>query len=189
VTEYDEPPEPTQAELDEHEERTAVENAPTVRIEGLTAKAVAVIVRAAIEENYGLRETAQEQVKAAVEEAIREAVDEGIKTIALEHVRPLVAEIVANGWPTTNNYGEATGKSRSLAEMLRESLFAKDPYRSHEGPWAMRLMREELEKALKGPLGEEIKRAQAMVRKALDDEVMGKFRKALKDGLGLKDSP
>lgn len=55
MSEYDDPQEPTQEELDEHDAARAVRSAPTVRIEGLSADAVAHIVRTAISENYGFQ--------------------------------------------------------------------------------------------------------------------------------------
>jgi len=46
---YDEPPEPTDEEMVEHEQQQAVMRAPTVRIEGITAEAVQFIARDALQ--------------------------------------------------------------------------------------------------------------------------------------------
>lgn len=186
MSEYDDPQEPTQEELDEHDAARAVRSAPTVRIEGLSADAVAHIVRTAISENYGLQETAKSAVDEAVHAAVAEAIGDAARLAAEEHVRPLVKKILDEGWQTTNQWGEPTGKRIQLADMLREELFKKDTYNSKAGV-AYQLFKDELDKALKGPLKAELDKAQQMVRDLVSEEVMGRFRKALKDGLGLKE--
>jgi hypothetical protein len=183
-----EPPEPTEEEMEEADIEHAVRTTPTVRIEGLTLEAVQVIVRQAVESNYSLREKADAAVEDAVASAVDAALKDAIPRLSDEHLRPRIAEMVAKGWPVTNQYGEQTG-SKTFEQILRETLFAKDQYRSHEGPWAMKVFREELEKALKGSLGEDLRKAQQMVREALDGDIMSKLRQAFKDGLGLKEKP
>ena len=128
MTEYDEPPDPTEEELAEHDTEQAVLNAPTVRIEGISAQAVAVILRAAIEENYGLREAAKSAVDDAVQAAVLEAVGDTVRLVAAEYVRPLVVKVLEDGWQTTNQWGEPTGKRIQLADMLREEHEAEHRY-------------------------------------------------------------
>lgn len=184
MSSYDEPPEPTDEELEEADMEQAVRNAPTVRIEGLTAEAVQVILREAIESNYRLREKADAEITKAIDRAVDRALKESIPRLADEHLRPRIAEMVEKGWPITNDYGEQKG-TKGFQQILREALFQKDSY-SGQG-YAFKVFREELDKALKGPLGEDLKKAQQMVREALDGDIMSRLRAAFKDGLGLKD--
>jgi hypothetical protein len=171
-------------QMAEHKAETIDRKAPEVRIEGLTVDALNDVIEGVIERNYRLSERAKEAVDKAVESAVEEALAERLATLAEEALRPLIAEKLANGWPTFDTYGKQTG-TKSFPEMLREALFQSRNY-SNENLCHL-IFKTELEKALKGEFGAALTEARNKVRAMLDDEVMGRFRKAMKDGLGMKD--
>lgn len=124
---------------------------------------------------------AREEVGDEVRAAIKEAIEERMRLLADEALRPIIEEFVANGWPTTNHYGERNG-AISFRQRVADSLFPKNGY---DDP-AARILRETLDRELKGELGNLLLQAKAKLASMLEGEILDKLRGYLRDGLALK---
>lgn len=179
------PPEPTEEEMLAYEQEQALKRTPTVRIEGLTAESVEILVREAVRSYYHLDQHAKNEVDRQIKKAVHAAIGERLLVIADEIVRPVIAEIVREGWSQTDTWGNPTGKTLSLKQRVTEYLFGKSDRYSSERPIES-IFREELKKGLASEAGEALQKAIAELRKKVDEELSGRVIKAMRESLGLK---
>jgi hypothetical protein len=185
MSEYDEPPEPTETELDEHETAQAVKRTPSVRIEGLSADAVKVIVRETIESFYGLRETAQE----AVTKQVRETVEEMTIGMAQEQIAALVTKVLDEGFEEHDRYGNKQGKRITAQALIIEQLTAKvggDSYGRDTQTWAQKAAGTVLGHTFEKHFQADLDRAKVAFKAQIDELLKGKLVASLKDALGLR---
>jgi len=182
--EHDEPPEPTDEELDEHATQQAVMAEPTIRIDGLSAAAVEIIVRNVIESNYRLSEKASE----AVDEEVRKVVRATIEQVSREKISELVASVLEEGFYETDRYGNTTSRRITAKSLILEQLSvrAADGYGKPAQTPAERIAREVLEARFTKEFGGELERAKSGFRAQVDELLKGKLVTSLKEALGLK---
>jgi hypothetical protein len=132
-----------------------------------------------------VKEQVSERIDEAVRGAIKAALEEQIEALVVENLRPVVAEIIAEGWPRTDGYGIAVGVRVGLKERINEQLQKHDTYGSRE-PWVTKYVREAIETELRGDLGKELKAAKEMIRGTVTGVVQQKLNETLADALGLR---
>lgn len=184
-SEYDDPPEPTEEEMSASDTQHAVKEAPQIAITGLTPEAIQIVVEAAVERNYRLRERAEEAVDSAIDKAVAAGVDDAMKRLAEEMLRPAIAEVIANGWQKTDSYGQPVGTRQTLAQRITEYLFEHDRY-SGRGTKIDVLFKEELDKALRSEAGREFTAALKSFAGKVDTELNNRILAAVRATLGLK---
>jgi hypothetical protein len=120
-------------------------------------------------------------IDAKVEKAIKAAIEDRMKALADEALRPIVEGLVANGWPKTNSYGERNG-TVTLQQRVTDVLF---PSNNYDSP-SQKIMREVLEKELKGELGAVLAKVKLKLAETLEGDILDRLRGYLRDGLQLK---
>jgi hypothetical protein len=149
-----------------------------IEVEGYEAeqaldRAMELAVRQAVE-------TQRSKISEVVEEEVRGAVAEKLKSITEEMIRGEVVRTLTEGWPRTNNYGEAVGgepltlKSKVL-EMLTKR---KDNYNNNQ--LVDDVIRDEISKALREKFGQELEAARAKMQALIDGTISDKMRDMLK---------
>lgn len=179
---FNEEPEPTESEMEQWEHEQAVKSAQTVRIEGITVEAVQIVIGEAIG-RIGLQEMARERFDKAIEDAVTGTFSERLTALTDEAIRPLIDKYIADGFPTFDQWGKITGK-KPFVQVLHETLTKTSSYNSET--LVHQIFKERLNAALSGEFGKALEDAKKRVRAMLDDEVSGRFTKALKEGFGLK---
>jgi hypothetical protein len=126
-----------------------------------------------------IKDRVDDKLDSMIRAEIRAAVDKAI----VDRVAPMLD----GPWPLTNQYGEHTGKTTTLREMVVQKLTvsAPDSYR-RKGTIVEALVEDRLSKELNGALGEELKKAQTQIKAAVDGAVSTKLTEALKSALGLR---
>ena len=115
---------------------------------------------------------------------IRDVVEEEARVFAKEHLRELVAKMIADGWRATNNYGEPTGQTITLSSFVRETLFKRDSYGG--GSVLEKIAAEQIQQALKSEMGAVLKEATEKLRAMIDSTIAEKMRGALNDAIKSK---
>ena len=130
-----------------------------------------------------------EEHEKRIRAAIEEAVDAAVERIASNRLDAEIGKIIDEGWEERGKWGENTGRKFSLAQKVTEFLREKvDRYNKPEYngmPRADRLMQNAVEKVFAEELKVELEGAKKRVRKMIDDEVMARLSKTLKEALGL----
>lgn len=149
-----------------------------IEIENLDEFRKSLIEQAAylIFERSGL-EAIEERVREIAEERVKDKLDE----IAESALAPLVAEVIATGWPRTNSYGEPVGNRIGVRERIGE-LLGVGRRDGRSGDW----LDQRLHEALNGEFKKEIEAARAKFRAALDEALTAKLRDTLREALGLR---
>jgi hypothetical protein len=120
-------------------------------------------------------------IDAKIEKSIKAAIEDRMKALADEALRPIVEGLVANGWPRTNSYGERNG-TITLQQRVTEVLF---PNSNYDSP-SQKIMREVLDKELKGELGALLTTVKLKLVEMLEGDILDRLRGYLRDGLQLK---
>lgn len=177
---YEDPPEPTEEEINEHEARQAAMRSP-VKLEGLTIESVRVMIESLIEHRFGLREMAREAVDKAVQEIVKEALADKIDSVMDDIVRPEIARMVAEGWAKTDQWGHPQGQRVTLTDRLRAYLDGDHYHKPLDS-----VFKAELEKQLKTEAGKAFTAALSSLRAKVDEELNGRITKAFREALGMR---
>jgi hypothetical protein len=121
--------------------------------------------------------------KAFIDKRVSDTVSELVREIGRDQVDAQVRAILAEGWQKTDDYGQARGGRVSLRERVQEMFHKADRYESRS--MFERVIKEELDKALKGELGKELEAARAKIRSEVDQITRAKLNESLKAALGL----
>lgn len=132
--------------------------------------------------------TVAEMVRDIVAERTRRAVDDEVKRVAGEAIRAAVAQVLADGWQATNNYGEPTGPRLDLKARVGEMLLKLqgNQYDSNRKVWVDAVIEEHLRKVLQDHFAKELDAAKAKFRSLLDGTISAKLNETLKSALGLR---
>jgi len=184
MSEYEEPPEPTEAEINTYETAQAVKRAPTIQIVGLTAESVQVIVRETIESFYGLREQARE----AVEKQVRETVQTTTVETAKEQISALVSKVLEEGFEEHDRYGNKKGQRITAQALIIEQLTAKveGSYGQNAQTWAQKAASTVLGQTLETHFKADLERAKVAFKSQIDELLKGKLVESMKGALGLR---
>lgn len=141
-----------------------------------------------VAEDY-IRQAIQAEVSKAVEQAVSDAVGEAVSAlverIGQERVGKEIQRVMAEGWPVTNEYGEARGSSVTVKDRISKLLNSQDRY-SGRGTYidetVKRMVNETLDKTLKA----DIDAARNKFKAEVDAVLTATIREALAKNLGLK---
>jgi hypothetical protein len=175
--------------LDQPKREQPKREQPTFKltIEGLTEEQ---IVNIAIQRLVKKVETSftsdhDKRIKAAIEQQVTAAVERIVET----RLDTEISKIIDEGWEERGKWGEKTGNRFTLAQKVTEFLREKvDTYGRAEYngvPRATRLMQKAVEELFTKELKTELDGAKQRVKKMVDDEVMVRLAKTLKEALGL----
>lgn len=141
-----------------------------------------------------VQETARQLAAKLVSDVTRY---QGLKTMAADRVRelidqrvqPMLDEAFANPIPLTNTYGEPTGKSKTLREMVIETAQTAMNRRTDNYGRNKSVLEEALEKVTVKVLGkelqEEIESQKAQVRAALKDSAASVLAQSMAKQMGV----
>lgn len=118
-----------------------------------------------------------------VKTQVAQTVGQMVREIGREHIDAEIRAILAEGWQRTDDYGQARGGRVSLRDRVQEMFHKTDRYESRS--MFEKVIKEELDKALKGELGKELDAARAKIRAEVDQITRAKLNEALKSALGL----
>lgn len=114
-----------------------------------------------------------------LEERITDLLEERLKKLTDERITAQLDKVLSEGWRPTNSYGQPTGGEKLT---LSTKVLGYLTSNSYDNPLD-RLLREHLERAMKGEMGKLIEEATAKLRAALDQSVAEKLRKAVTEVL------
>lgn len=128
---------------------------------------------------------------------VRDRVDDKIDDMVRAEIRAAIDKVVEERivpmidgpWPLTNNYGERTGKTASLREIIVEKLTVPrgdSGYGRRPKTLVEELIENAVTAALNGALGAELKKAQEQIKTAVDDTIKTRLTETLKSALGLR---
>jgi hypothetical protein len=179
---YDEPPEPTEEEIAEHQARVAALKTP-IRIEGLTMEAVESVLRGLIQAECRITERLESKLEEAVDEHVSKLVD----TVTRERIEKAVDAAIAEGFPIFDTYsGRETGRT-SVGELVHKYITRREDRGYNEkGTVAeiavMKAVKELFEKTLAG----ELEKLKADFKKQADGVFQAKIVASLKEAMGLR---
>lgn len=184
MSEYDEPSEPTEAEEREHSMSQAVKSAPGITITGLTAEAVEIIVREAIENNYGLADRAQRYAEQQADKQIKNLISDEAKLLVTARINKILDE----GWVKHDHFGNKAGELITVHSILAKELSQKSSDRYGEPEYTMiqRLAKKAASEVIDKAFAAELAEAKAAFRAQVDELLKGKLATSLKEALGLK---
>lgn len=180
---YDDPPEPTEEEMEEHQQEQAVMAAP-VRIEGLTVEAVEVIVRRAVTDNYRINERVDDEI----EKQINKAVSSLVKTAIQERAEAAVDALIAEGFAEFDSYSGQVRKRTSVSELINKAMTerSRGGYNEPEMSAAERAVGRAVAAVFDKALEAEIAKVKADFKKQADSVFQAKIVAGLKEAIGLR---
>jgi len=157
-----------------------------VTIDGITGEQLIDAIAERLLYGSEYRDGIDERIDAAVKSRVAKLALAGVEAAIRDGVANEVRAVIASGWPTTNSYGEPTGKVTTLKERIVAVLTERGSgYGSKNESLVEKLVREavagELGKALKA----EMERAQAEIRASVDGLVKERLAETLRAALGL----
>lgn len=184
MSEYDEPPEPTEAEERDYHLAEAVKTAPGITITGLSAAAVEIIIRETIENNHGLADRAQRYAEKLIDQKIKDLVSEEAKQLVAARINKILDE----GWVKHDHFGNKAGELITVHSILAKELSQKSSERYGEPEYTtiQRLAKKAAAELLEKSFAAELAEAKAAFRAQVDELLKGKLVASLKEALGLK---
>lgn len=158
-----------------------------VTIDGITGEQLLDTIAERLLCGSEYRDGIDERIDAAVTSRVTKLALAGVETAIRDGVAEEVRAVIAAGWPTTNSYGEPTGKMTTLKERIVAVLTERQgsTYGNKNESLVEKVIREavagELGKALKA----EMERAQAEIRASVDGLVKERLAETLRTALGL----
>src|SRR5687768_11012019 len=150
------------------------------------------VVRQAVElllhgdggDDQGLQREIRRQVEAGIAKLTTRAFEEAVQRQVGERIQA----ILDAGWKQTNHYGEPTGTTVTVRELILEKLNTPvgDRYNGGTKPLVKHLVDEAVNQALRQQLGKELARAQEEIRAAVDGLIKEKLAETLRSALGLR---
>lgn len=183
---YDEPPEPTEEEMDIYDQEQALKRATAVRIEGLNAEVVEVIVRQVVRDSFDLEKLAHQELNKQLKEQVSKVLDAALR----ERIAATVDAAIADGIPSFDTYSGAEKGRASVAEIVAKQLAQKtnrNGYSSSDGTTLAeqavhKAVAEVFENAMKGELAKVV----ADFKKQADAVFQAKLVAGLKEAIGLR---
>lgn len=116
----------------------------------------------------------------SITQRVERITDEEIR----EHVRPLITEALTRPFRQTNSYGEPVGQETTLSSVIvaeaRNAFKVRaDSYGSNQTV-LQKLVAEEVQKAFKDVIAEEVKQARALVADQIGEQVAAAVKAGMK---------
>lgn len=177
---YDEPPEPTEEEINLHYGvQEAMENNGTVQLALPDWVIEKVVDHAAHLALAGMKDKAKQAVQDSVDEAVRAAAGE----IVREKVEPIIDAQLKEGWPVTDSYGRPNGRV-TVESLVASELTKADNYDRES--WINKQVKAQISKLVDAALKAELDAARAKLRAELDGVLKAKIAETIRDAVGLK---
>lgn len=188
MSDYEDPPEPTQEEMDEHDAREAVLRAPTVRIEGLTPEAVAAIIRSSVEATVAGNWNLSDQIDRAIDKAIEGRVSELTDGMIRERLSALIDSVIESGIPRFDSYNGREMSRTSLTELVQKQLTERSPdsYREKGITIAQEAVKRAVDKLFDKELNGLIDETKADFKRQADEVFKAKLVAGMREALGLR---
>jgi DNA helicase IV len=138
--------------------------------------------------SYSALERLNDKIDDEANGLIRDHVESRLRELTDERVGAIVQDVIENGVPETNNYGEPTGKRISVRGRIME-FFEKKHSRGYNRPSTSEfeeLVKGQLDRNLSKAFSVELKAAQEQIRSAVDGLIKEKLTATLKSALGLR---
>ncbi len=119
---------------------------------------------------------------------IRKSLDEAIQSVTGEYIRTAVADVMAEGWRKTDNYGSQVGPAMTLKDRISEVLtkLQGGQYDSNRKNLVDATIEKAVGDAFKTDFAKVIEDAKVKFKAALDGTIAAKLQEALKSSLGLR---
>lgn len=119
---------------------------------------------------------------------VRKSLDEAIGSVTGEYIRAAVADVMAEGWSKTDNYGCQVGPKLTLKDRISETLtkLQGDSYSSNRKNLIDAVIENAVSNAFKTDFAKTIEDAKVKFKAALDGTIAAKLQEALKSSLGLR---
>lgn len=118
-----------------------------------------------------------------IEKRVAKQIEHHLSTVP-DRIEQVVEKLIEEGYPTTNSYGEVTGKAISLEDRVREKLFKGDRY--NHSSWVEQTTTKFIEQQIKGELKPLFDEAKKKMKGLMDASLMEKLAKSMREGLGLR---
>ena len=139
-------------------------------------------------EDY-IRAAIDRQVEAAIERAVDDAVTDAVtklvEGVGRERIGKEIERVMAEGWPMTNEYGEAKGTSVTVKDRISKILNERDRYNSN-GTFIDQTVKRQVDETLNKTLKADIQAAKDKFKAEVDAVLTATIREALAKNLGLK---
>lgn len=136
-----------------------------------------------------IRQAIDSQVEKAVEHAVSDAVSEAVTAlvdkIGQARIAKEIERVMAEGWPMTNEYGEARGSSVTIKDRISKLLNSQDRY-SGRGTYIEETVKRQVDETLNKTLKADIDAARNKFKAEVDAVLTATIREALAKNLGLK---
>lgn len=128
-------------------------------------------------------------VESAIEAHVKEAVTTRVTTlvdaISRDRIKNEIDRAMAEGWPTTNSYGERTGVVKTLKDRIGEVLNHQDRYSSN-ARWLDEHVKRSVDEAINKHFKQDIAAARESFKNQVDGVLSAVIKKAVADHLGVK---
>jgi hypothetical protein len=133
-------------------------------------------------------ESLHRMVEKAVESRLEHMVMTTFERALDREIGERVTSILEDGWPVTSSYGEHTGKTVTVRELILKKLDTPvgDSYDRTRKSLVAHLVAQAVEGALGKELKAELERAKAEIRAAVDGLIKEKLTETLRAALGIR---
>lgn len=179
---YDEPPEPTEEEIEEAHAANRVQEKP-IQILGLTTSHVDATIRGILSSHWRLEERIQKKLDEAIDEHVGKLLNE--RTAA--RIDAAIDAAIAEGFGTYDKYsGRVTGKT-SIGELVHQALNEQTgDYYDRKGTRAQVAVRKAVEELFEKTLKSEVDALRADFKKQADEVFKAKLVAGMKEAIGLR---
>lgn len=181
---YEDPPEPTQEEIEEFEATKAAEDAP-VRIEGVTLGMIRATIAGILESRY----TIQNRIDEVINREVAKRVSALFEGAVQERVTAAIDAAIAAGFPVFDRYSGRETARTSVVELVHKALTEKVGERGYDdntGTAAERAVRTAVQKLFETELKAEVEKLKESFRKQADAVFQAKIVASLKEAIGLR---
>lgn len=132
-----------------------------------------------------LADVAENQFQDLIKGAVNAAVDRLVAAIGTKLIEAEVVKTLSAGWPTTNQYGESTGKMLSLRDRVGLVLNMTDGY-GNQRRWLDELIKKRVDEVVNKDLKGDIDQARAAFKQQVNGVLDAVIKKAVAEHLGVK---
>ena len=188
MSDYDDPPEPTDEELDQAATEQGVRANSAIRLEGLTAQDVHTVIAAYLDSRYRIEERFNEALEKRIGKLAESLVTDELKGLVTTRIGATIDAVIATGIPTFDRYsGQVTSRS-SIAELVDKELGAKDSdgYGRPTQSKAEKAVAAAVAAVFEGDLKQELEKVRARFKAEADEVLKTKFAAIMREALGLR---
>jgi hypothetical protein len=132
-----------------------------------------------------IRNEVAKAIERAVADSVSDAVEAIVEKIGRERVGKEIDRVLAEGWPVTNEYGEAKGTNLTLKDRIGKILNMQDRYGSSQR-WLDERVKAQVQETLNKDLKADIQAARDKFKTEVDAVLTATIREALAKNLGLR---